>query len=253
MPGKSNCIFSFNLLQTLGLRHNFLITKSLYRKGLRAFALYFMVAAWAALLTATPVLADTFWEGNAGDNWRFSGLWSNGLPDSGTSARLNNGNLANVTNDQACKNLYMAYDEYTAGVVTLKNGATLTVTNDSYVGRGGTATLRIEDGARLEDDFGYVGYAVEARGTATVDGSGSTWRSTSDMIVAHSGTGTLYVTNGGKINSYSGIIGAAADNSNRSDGEATVDGAGSWWKCVTGDMIVGYQGDGKLTIRAAEK
>ena len=198
-------------------------------------------------------LADNIWEGGVGDNWRYASNWSGGVPTSSTNVRLNNGNLANVNSDQACKNLYLAHDEYTAGLLTIKSGATLSVTNDSYVGAEGTATLRIEDGSRLENDFGYVGYAVGSRGTATVDGNNSVWKSTSDLIVAHSGTGKLYVTNGGKINSYSGIIGAAADDSNRSDGEATVDGAGSWWKCATGDMIVGYQGDGKLTVSGGGK
>jgi len=125
------------------------------------------------------------------------------------------------------------------------------------VGRYGQGTLNIEGGGTVSNaDDGYIGVFADSNGTVTVsgtdgDGHASTWANSGDLYVSVYGTGTLNIEAGGVVSNVDGVIGY--DNT----GSATVtgtDGSGnaSTWT-NSGDLYVGYYGDGTLTIAGGGK
>jgi T5SS/PEP-CTERM-associated repeat protein/autotransporter-associated beta strand protein len=124
------------------------------------------------------------------------------------------------------------------------------------VGRYGSGTLTIEGGGGVSNaDDGYIGVFADntgtGNGTVTVsgtDGNGhaSTWAGSADLYVSVWGTGTLNIEAGGVVSNVDGVIGYG------NTGTATVsgtDGSGhaSAWN-NSGDLYVGYYGDGTLNI-----
>jgi fibronectin-binding autotransporter adhesin len=126
-------------------------------------------------------------------------------------------------------------------------------TGDLHVGDSSVGTLTIADGGLVSNATGYVGYAIDGNGTATVaghdaNGNASTWTNTGDLVIARDGTGSLSIEDGGKVSNSTGYIGADAGSS----GTVTVSGrdangnASTWLN--TGDLRVGDDGVGTLTI-----
>ena len=67
------------------------------------------------------------------------------------------------------------------------------------VGESGSGGLRIENGGKVTDSYGYLGRNAGATGEATVTGAASSWTNTGDLEVGASGAGTLTVENGGSV------------------------------------------------------
>ena len=89
---------------------------------------------------------------------------------------------------------------------------------------------------------GVIGGAGASAGTVNVHGTGSTWNNASDLYIANFGDAELLVQNGGKVTSDFSRI----SNWSGSSGSATVTGGGSTW--TTGELIVGNEASGTLTI-----
>ncbi len=101
-----------------------------------------------------------------------------------------------------------------------------------YVGRAGSGTLSIEGGARVIDNYGYLGFLKQSdrdgTGLATITGLGSEWFN-QDLHVGGNdntigGSGTLCVQDGGRVTDYDGYVGSGSGR-----GAVTISGPGSQW------------------------
>ena len=81
---------------------------------------------------------------------------------------------------------------------TINNGSPSFV-NMMVVGQGGTGTLRVEAGASLHNESGYIGFDNGSSGSATVTGTDSVWTNTRDLYVGFRGAGDLTVEAGGLV------------------------------------------------------
>ncbi len=126
-----------------------------------------------------------------------------------------------------------------AGTLTLAGGSR-NYTGDNYVIEGTLANV-----------WGVIAQDSGETGSMTVTGSGSVWQNLSALSVGHNGTGKLTVADGGKVTSayYFHFIGSNPTG----NGEVTVTGVhggtgtSSLWQ-ISGDLSVGYDGTGKLTV-----
>ncbi|MBI1262019.1 MAG: autotransporter domain-containing protein [Rhizobiales bacterium] len=124
-------------------------------------------------------------------------------------------------------------------------GSSLTASNGVDIGRFGTGTLNILDGATVTaGNDSFIGDRVGSDGTMNVSDDGSSFDTgSSDLFVGNEGTGALNVTNGGEVSTVASYIG---DDSG-SSGEVTVTGSGS--RFTNSDVLaVGYEGNGTLNI-----
>src|SRR5690606_25701610 len=78
------------------------------------------------------------------------------------------------------------------------------------VGNGGTGSLDITDGARVENTLGWIGGraggGTTGAGTVTVRGAGSTWINTGYLTVGASAAGSLLIEDGGRVESANAAI-----------------------------------------------
>ncbi|MBZ9816434.1 autotransporter domain-containing protein [Mesorhizobium sp. CA7] len=107
-----------------------------------------------------------------------------------------------------------------------------------------TGSLTITNGGTLSDTAGYLGYASNANGNASVVGAGSFWSNSSDLFLAlgTDSTGTLTISNGGVVSDTVGHVGFG-----QGTGTVTVDGTGSTWT-NSGDLYIAERGVGTLDI-----
>jgi fibronectin-binding autotransporter adhesin len=130
-----------------------------------------------------------------------------------------------------------------------------TTGGDLSVGNTSDGELTVQDGGVVEvDGTSYVGNDVGSQGTVSVSGqdsggNASTWTSTGDLVVGQSGTGTLAITGGGKVSNTTGYVGASPGSTSTVVVSGTgSNAAASTWK-NGGNLLVGDQGTGTLTIQ----
>ena len=128
------------------------------------------------------------------------------------------------------------------------SGAAWNNSMDITVGREGTGTLTVQNGATmtLGRDI-YVGNQG-GDGTATVTGSGSQWIQDGSLAVGFTGKGTLTVSAGGELSTDMGHIARRSGSS----GTATITGTNSKWG-IANSLYVGGEagaagGTGSLTV-----
>ncbi|MEX2310055.1 MAG: hypothetical protein WD738_20960 [Pirellulales bacterium] len=126
------------------------------------------------------------------------------------------------------------------------DGSKWSINNDLYVGYDGEGTLDVTGGAEVSNSSAEIGNTPGSVGTATVDGTGSLWTVTNDIDIGDAGDGSLTVANGGEVRSLTGDIADAGT----STGSVTVTGAGSMWTMADGDLRVGEDGSGTLSVEA---
>lgn len=113
------------------------------------------------------------------------------------------------------------------------------------IGRSGSGSVTIRNGATLETVHALLGSNAGAEGTATITGTGSSWAASGNIYVGNVGNGDLSLLNGATVTSAAGYIGTdAASNSS-----VTINGAGSEWS-MTEPFIAGYMGDATVTLGA---
>ena len=148
---------------------------------------------------------------------------------------------------------FIAYGPESTSTVSIDGiGSSWTSEGEFYVGREGDGTLNITNGGTMNATKGnysnskvgtYLGYAANATGQATVDGTGSSWINSGSLYVGHEGNGSLTITNGGLVENASGYLGYAPGTT----GQVTVDGNGSTW-INHSYLYIGREGDGRLEI-----
>ena len=95
---------------------------------------------------------------------------------------------------------------YDRGEVVLKSGASWIMPGQLTVGWGDEGILRIEDGATLVSNQGYVGSEVDGDGSVTVTGAGSSWTMTRENLsLGNHGTGVMSVDDGGRVYVNAGV------------------------------------------------
>ncbi len=178
-----------------------------------------------------------------GSNWTSIGSITIGLAGAGTLSISNGGKVSN-------SNGYIGQNAGGTGKVTVDGiGSTWTNAGNLTVGDFGTGTLIIENGGKVSNTDGLIGNNSGSTGKVTVDGAGSSWTYGGSLIVGNSGDGELVISNGGNV-SYSSNVQYATTigNAAGSTGKVTVDVAGSGLT-HNSTMIVGYSGNGELSIR----
>src|SRR5690606_20664704 len=130
------------------------------------------------------------------------------------------------------------------GTLIIDGGSLDQGTGDMRVGfdDGDNGTLRIENGATVKSELGFVGENAGSTGTVVVDGGSSRWDNDLDLFVGFQGTGTMTVSGGGTVTNAGGFIGTTGNSS----GSVTVESDSSWDNDE--DLYVGYQGTGTLTV-----
>ncbi|MCZ7448113.1 autotransporter domain-containing protein [Agrobacterium rhizogenes] len=144
-----------------------------------------------------------------------------------------------------------------SGSLTLDNSSSLTSFGTVFVGYGGSSipsgtggqgNLNILAGSTVSSDKAVLGQGVGTQGTALVSGAGSGWTVADGIVVGNAGVGTLTVTGGGKLVSQTTTI--IANLSSASGSEVTLSRLGSSLES-DGALIVGNEGDARLTVEAA--
>ncbi|MDH6233181.1 fibronectin-binding autotransporter adhesin [Mesorhizobium soli] len=98
------------------------------------------------------------------------------------------------------------------GTVTVDGaGSAWTNSNDLFVGWSDAGTLTIQNGGKVSNGSGYIGYLPVSTGsTVTVDGKDSSWSNSGDLNVGFFGTGTLKIENGGTVEADSIVVNAGS-------------------------------------------
>ncbi|MDQ8700554.1 autotransporter domain-containing protein [Hyphomicrobium sp. LHD-15] len=116
--------------------------------------------------------------------------------------------------------------------------------NNLAIGVEGQGTLSITNGAAVTNYRGFIAEGDGSSGSVTVSGSGSTWTNTSDLWVGGEGDGSLTIEGGAQVLSDGGVIGRYGAGS----GTVLVTGTNSVWDLGSGTLLVGFGGDGQLTV-----
>ncbi|KQU50014.1 hypothetical protein ASG72_18585 [Bosea sp. Leaf344] len=116
-------------------------------------------------------------------------------------------------------------------------------------------TVTVSGGARLVDDGGYVGGEGTTWANMTVTGKGTVWQNGLNVYVGGDGNGRvgfgrLTVADGANVVAHTGAVGVDVG----SFGELLLTDAGSRFEVLArpgfaGNMRVGFNGDGKVTVR----
>jgi T5SS/PEP-CTERM-associated repeat protein len=130
------------------------------------------------------------------------------------------------------------------GEVTVDGAGSRWNSTTLVVGDEGSGKLNITSGGTVSNPFVGIGRSSGSTGEVTVDGADSLLYSYS-ISVGSSGNGTLNIANGGSVSNVNGYLSGSWRST--SEGEVTVDGAGSTWS-NRGSLNVGQGGDGTLNI-----
>ncbi|MEZ6193943.1 MAG: hypothetical protein R3C45_22080, partial [Phycisphaerales bacterium] len=143
--------------------------------------------------------------------------------------------------------IYIGDEANAYGIVDVKDSGSFLRVNNIYVGRYGTGSLTIRDGA-LGGSPGYsysmyLGSELGSHGAAEISGAGSSWQSGS-ILVGGKGHGMLDVRESGNV-TLSGSLNIGAYDGGY--GEANISGAGST-VTLGSYLYVGSGGTGVLNI-----
>ncbi|MDH5821743.1 autotransporter domain-containing protein [Luteimonas sp. RD2P54] len=127
------------------------------------------------------------------------------------------------------------------GTLVVDGAGSLATSGAVVVGYGGSGTLLLGGGGRIESTLGYLGNAAGSSGTATVTGPGTLW-DTSALVVGSGGAGELHIQDGGAVEADVATFGSLAGV----QGEASVTTGGSL--ASAGQLIVGQAGIGSLAV-----
>ena len=139
----------------------------------------------------------------------------------------------------------LGYRSGSNGTVTISGaGSAWTSSGSIVVGWSGYGRADISGGASVSGRSLSIGSYSGGQGAVRISGAGSTWTNTDSLSAGWGGDGRLDILDGAVVtNRYHGYLGQEAGSS----GAIAVSGPGSIWT-NTGDVAVGYQGDGVLNV-----
>jgi len=218
--------------------------------------------AGSALLCTTPALAQTIV--GTGDiipapaspqpsPWIVSGLVV-GFTGTGTLA-ISDGGVVSITGFGS-SGIIGRFSGSSGAVTVNGSGSQLNSSGDLVVGLEGAGTLEISNAGVVSDTGGHIGNSF-GPGAVTVTGQGSQWNNAGVLKVD---TGTVEITDGGVVISTGSSTIADVEPMPplplpplpfaSGNAAVTVSGPGSQWNNA-GDLTVGFNGIGTLTIASA--
>lgn len=242
---------------------------------------------------SSSALAET-WNGSVSDDWFEGNNWSpNTIPNSTTSAIINNGqvNLSNgasiinqlqlapASNNNAQLTIsdnghltMVGTNVIAVGgasgsngsgkIVVTGNNASLTMANTSlYVGLYGYGELQIIDGGKMYMQNASRGLILadhlSATGIAEVDGQGSLIDIAGNLTVGGDGKGYLNITNGGTVNTHGSYnnysLLIGGYNGDNRGGGVVVVDGIGSTLNITGDVYIGNTASGKMSVSNGAK
>jgi fibronectin-binding autotransporter adhesin len=177
-----------------------------------------------------------------------------GIVNTESSVILANISTGNGTLDMSGGTINCTKDFVVAGSGTgtvNMSGGTINCTRNAYVGNssGSTGIFTMTGGTTAVTGDSYIGYDTGSTGTATVTGSGSTWTNSGALYVGYNGKGTLNIEDSGTVTSAALYL--VTDTSTlkiSSGGSFTCSGGGTYTGDALGEIDVGYDGVGTLTV-----
>src|SRR5436305_2172341 len=157
-----------------------------------------LLIAFASAFGQTTVWTD------ANGDWFTAANWSAGVPDSSTTAQINNGGTAQIlSSGAAASEVDLGVLTGDVGTLSVSGAGNLQDAGAMNVGQGGSGTLNITEGGIVSDLAATIGAGSGSTGVALVDGAGSTWSNDGGITVGGNAkaTGTLTISNGGSMSS----------------------------------------------------
>lgn len=129
-----------------------------------------------------------------------------------------------------------------AGIATVSGaGSHWDNAGDLDVGWYGEGTLNVENGGKVTNVNGSIGFVEGSFSTVTVHGQDSLWQNSNTLMIGGSGgSGMLHVYDGGKVTSKSAFITGNDDL----DSTVAIIGSGSSWSNTSSMLHIG-DGDGR--------
>jgi outer membrane autotransporter protein len=215
-----------------------------------SLALFLLSTTALAGRPAPALAADTTWTGATGTDWSDAANWdTNAVPTNADDVFIDTvGAFApeigiSLSAFGANINVGMGADG-SLGIIGA--GATLTGGNGLDVGfAGNTGTITVSTGGSLVVNGGntVVGLGANSTGSLTITGLGTAY-SGIFMNVGSSGSGALTIADGASATSAGVSIGSLTG----SDGTVLVTGANSLWSAAGSPFLVGFEGEGRLTV-----
>jgi fibronectin-binding autotransporter adhesin len=190
---------------------------------------------------------------------RNDGAASNAALVTGSNSRWFTGRMLNVGNSGSFNHLLVTEggqvsvlgDAFVGRETNAnENAATVSGLNSTwsnkgnfYIGSNGSFnTVVVNDGGRVADAAGHLGYAASSvSNQLAVIGPNSTWTNSSEITVGYRGSfNSLFVTNGARVAGGYGSLGTYPGANNN---QVVVTGPNSLW-AKSGALDVGYQGSG---------
>ena len=162
------------------------------------------------MLLADSCLGHTTWTAGSGD-WFVGTNWSNDVPNSTTGAPINNGGTATIGSTGAVScDLTLGANATDSGTVVVDHGG-LSISFDAAVGEYGKGVLTIKNGGTVTAALAAIATLQNISGSAsvgTVSVDGGSFTVSGGIYVGGQasgagGTGLLTVTNGGTVTAAS--------------------------------------------------
>lgn len=129
----------------------------------------------------------------------------------------------------------------------LSAGGIWTGADQFTVGLAGEGILRIEDGATLTSNQGYVGAESGGQGSVTVTGAGSSWEMTgSNLSLGNNGSGQMTIADGGRVFALRGVDLGSSDAA--ATGTLTVLGTPGARGVIETNFLRGGQGTAAIIL-----
>ncbi len=204
-----------------------------------------LVLLCVAALVSSPAGAEASTWAVTNGGWSGGGNWTGGEPVAGTTAYINNGGGATITNAGEVSNyLYVASGAANSGSVQINSGD-LTIGVHEFIGQSGVGSVTQSNGTHTVVSQLYLGGSFNGSGgTGTYTLSGGLLDVDYKLNVGYNGTGYFYHS-GGTCDAEDDdlYVGYASD----SNGNYQLSGTG---QLLAGDLEIGYRGTGEFTQSA---
>lgn len=216
-----------------------------------------------AALSAQAI--DTSWQVDGTSNWFTPSNWSPGLPNPNYEYSYVDKGKAMITTPGATgRFVRIASDNFTTGTLEISGAGTANFTSlfiGGYAVAGGTGSLNILNGGKLQTYGGSIGSSILAKGTVTVDGAGSRWDlASTELNVGFEGSGIMTISNGAVVSVGGGTGTAVLASARVSTGIINIGNGGAAGTLDVGTVQFGppqfiesgWFGDGQLNFNHNE-
>lgn len=195
------------------------------------------------LIYQNSIAATITWNHSKSSDWSDSSNWVGGVVP-GISDKV----IINQNEQQA-----PMINNGSFSINSLALGETIGTSSDS-------GSLVIQEGAKLNTDYTYIGSSQGLSGSVTVTGSGSTLNASQSMYLGYNGSGSLTIEDGGAVNLLNSSLYMGAFNRGETD-NLVVSGEGSnlnitgsgWLLLAYGNNATSHDSTSIVTIEKGAK